>query len=95
MNTPSTSAACAREGLEGGPGRWRIWGGARYPWRLLTPLTWVEHYPEHEGEIGEYSLVKFTSWELENVCLCGPWRYRIGSPEWSSLEIRELDDQRG
>jgi hypothetical protein len=20
---------------------------------LPTPLTWIEHYPEHEGEIGE------------------------------------------
>jgi hypothetical protein len=24
---------------------------------LPSPLVWVEHYPEHEGEIGEYSLV--------------------------------------
>ena len=23
---------------------------------LPTPLTWIEHYPEHEGQIGEYSL---------------------------------------
>ena len=22
---------------------------------LPTPLTWIEHYPEHEGEIEEYS----------------------------------------
>jgi hypothetical protein len=27
---------------------------------LPTPLTWIEHYPEHEGETGEYSLVKFS-----------------------------------
>ncbi len=27
---------------------------------LPTPLTWIEHYPEHEGESGEYSLVRFT-----------------------------------
>jgi hypothetical protein len=38
-----------------------------YP--LSTPVVWVEHYPEHEGEIGEYSLVKFSSWELQEVCL--------------------------
>jgi hypothetical protein len=25
-------------------------------YRLPTPLVWVEHYPEHEGEIGEYLL---------------------------------------
>jgi hypothetical protein len=24
---------------------------------LPTPLVWVEHYPEHKGEIGEYSLL--------------------------------------
>ena len=29
---------------------------------LPTPLTWIEHYPEHEGEVGEYSLVRFSSW---------------------------------
>jgi hypothetical protein len=28
---------------------------------LRTPLIWVEHYPEHEGEVGEYSLVKFSN----------------------------------
>jgi hypothetical protein len=28
---------------------------------LATPLTWIEHYPEHEGEIGEYSLVRFSN----------------------------------
>ena len=36
---------------------------------LSTPLRWLEHYPEHEGEIGEYSLVKFSSWELREVRL--------------------------
>jgi hypothetical protein len=38
---------------------------------LHTPLVWVEHYPEHEGDIGEYSLVRFSSWELQEVCLGG------------------------
>jgi hypothetical protein len=38
---------------------------------LPTPLTWIEHYPEHEGEIGVYSLVRFSSWELTEVCLGG------------------------
>jgi hypothetical protein len=42
---------------------------------LPTPLMWVEHYPEHEGEIGEYSLVGFSSWQLEEVCLGGVRRY--------------------
>ena len=28
---------------------------------LTTPITWIEHYPEHEGEVGEYSLVAFSS----------------------------------
>jgi hypothetical protein len=30
---------------------------------LLTPLLWKEHYPEHEGKPGEYSLVTFSYWE--------------------------------
>jgi hypothetical protein len=42
---------------------------------LPTPLPWIEHYPEHEGEIGEYSLMTFSEWEpeweLEEVCLGG------------------------
>jgi len=58
---------------------------------LPTPLVWVEHYPEHEGEIGEYSLVRFSSWELEEVCLGGMWRYRIGSPWWAPLCPEEVD----
>lgn len=48
--------------------------------KLPSLLTWIEHYPEHEGEIGEYSLVRFSSWELTEVCLGGVRRYRIGSP---------------
>jgi hypothetical protein len=38
---------------------------------LPTPLTWIEHYPQHEGEIGEYSLIRFSDWELQEVCLGG------------------------
>jgi len=52
---------------------------------LPTPLTWIEHYPEHEGEIGEYSLVRFSSWKVEEVCMGGVWRPRIGSPRWWPL----------
>jgi hypothetical protein len=58
---------------------------------LPTPLTWIEHYPQHEGEIGEYSLVRFSSWELTEVCLGGVWRYRVGSPRWSPLRPEEVD----
>jgi hypothetical protein len=57
---------------------------------LPTPLTWVEHYPEHEGEIGEYSLVRFSSWDLTEVCLGGVWRIRLGSPRWSPLRLEEV-----
>ena len=57
---------------------------------LPTPLTWIEHYPEHEGEIGEWSLVRFSSWEAEEDCLGGAWRYRLGSPRWSSLRSEEV-----
>ena len=58
---------------------------------LPTPLIWVEHYPEHEGEIGEWSLVRFSSWEREEVRLGGAWRYRIGSPKWPPLCPEELE----
>jgi hypothetical protein len=58
---------------------------------LPTPLTWIEHYPEHEGEIGEYSLVRFSSWEPAKVCLGGVWRHRVGSPRWSPLRPEEVD----
>src|SRR5919107_4078633 len=58
---------------------------------LPTPLTWIEHYPEHEGEIGEYSLVMFSDWELDEVCLGGIWRLRIGVPSWSHLRPEEVE----
>jgi hypothetical protein len=59
--------------------------------KLPTPLTWIEHYPEHEGAIGEYSLVRFSGWELEEVCLGGIWRFRIGVPSWSHLRPEEVE----
>jgi hypothetical protein len=52
---------------------------------LGTPLTWIEHYPEHRGKHGEYSLVRFSSWERREVCLGEVWRRRVGSPRWSPL----------
>jgi hypothetical protein len=58
---------------------------------LSTPLTWIEHYPQHEGEIGEYSLVRFSSWELTEVCLGGVWRLLIGVPSWSHLRSEEVE----
>jgi hypothetical protein len=61
--------------------------------KLLTPLVWVEHYPEHEGEIGEYSVVRFSSWELKEVCLGGVWRYRVGTPSWSHLTPEAVDER--
>jgi hypothetical protein len=57
--------------------------------KLPTPLVWIEHYPEHEGEIGECSLVRFSSWEPTEVCLGSVWRHRIGSPAWSPLRPEE------
>lgn len=59
---------------------------------LPTPLVWVEHYPEHEGEIGEYSLVRFSSWKRREVCLGGVQRHRIGLPEWSPLSFRDVEN---
>jgi len=58
---------------------------------LPTPLMWIEHYPEHEEEIGEYSLVRFSRWRPEKVCLGGVWRPRIGSPRWSPLSPEEVN----
>ena len=57
---------------------------------LPTPLIWVEHYLEHKEEIGEYSLVRFSGWDLEEVCVGGAWRYRIGTPAWSRLSHKEV-----
>lgn len=56
---------------------------------LSTPLTWIEHYPEHEGRTGEWSLVRFSSWEAEDVLLGGVPRRRVGSPRWSPLAPEE------
>ena len=57
---------------------------------LPTPLAWIEHYPEHEGGPGEWSLVRFSSWEMEEVCLGGVWRHRVGSPCWLPLDAEEV-----
>lgn len=57
---------------------------------LPTPLTWIEHYPEHEGEMGEYSLVQFSDWTIREVCLGGAWRSRIGRPRWFYLTSRAV-----
>ena len=58
---------------------------------LPTPLVWIEHYPEHEGEIGEYSVVKFSDWQQVEACLGGVWRCRIGSPHWSTLDSDKVE----
>jgi hypothetical protein len=60
--------------------------------KLPTPLVWIEHYPEHKGKIGEYSLVRFSSWDPTEVCLGSVWRYRMGSPKWSHLPSDAVDD---
>lgn len=61
-------------------------------YELPTPLLWIEHYPEHEGEIEEYSLVGFSSWELEEILLGGVWRIRVGRPGWSHLDSKEVEN---
>ena len=62
---------------------------------LPAPLTWIEHYPEHVGEIGEWSLVSLFSWKIEEVHLGGTWRYRVGSPRWSHLSAEEAGELMG
>ncbi len=59
---------------------------------LPPPLTWIEHYPEHEGEVGEYSLVAFSSWKPEETLLGGVWRLRVGRPSWSHLDPEDVED---
>jgi hypothetical protein len=58
---------------------------------LTTLLTWIEYYPRHQRQPGEYSSVRFSSWERQEACLEGVWRYRVGSPRWSSLHPEEVD----
>jgi hypothetical protein len=58
---------------------------------LPTPLVWLEHYPEHEGRVGEWSRVGFSSWEVEEVSLGGVLRRRVGSPRWSQLSSEEAE----
>lgn len=62
---------------------------------LSTPLIWIQHYPEHEGEIGEYSSVVFSSWEIEETLLGGVWRLRVGRPRWSHLDSKEVENMIG
>ncbi|MDP9488529.1 MAG: hypothetical protein M3Q49_22550 [Actinomycetota bacterium] len=62
---------------------------------LPTPLVWLEHYPEHEGRVGEWSRVRFSSWEAEEVCLGGVRRRRLGSPRWSHLAPEEAEGLTG
>ena len=57
---------------------------------LPTPMIWIEHYPEHEEDLRQYSLVAFFDWKLQKVCLGGVWRYRVGSPRWMSLSTDEV-----
>ena len=33
---------------------------------LPVPVTWIEHYPEHGGEVAEWALVRFSSWETSS-----------------------------
>jgi hypothetical protein len=57
---------------------------------LATPLTWIEHFPEHRGKPSEYSLVTFSSWERREMHLGGVWRWRVGSPQWSPWHPLEV-----
>jgi hypothetical protein len=59
---------------------------------LDTPLTWIEHYPAHRGRLGEYSLVRFSSWERRRAHLGGVWRCRVGSPRWSPWCPEEVEE---
>jgi len=58
---------------------------------LPARLSWIEHYPDHYGRPDEYSLVRFSSGQREEVCIGGVWRYRIGSPTWSPQLPEEVE----
>ncbi len=47
---------------------------------LPAPLTWVEHYPEHRGRPGEWTVVSFFSRGMRDVCFGGVLRRRVGRP---------------
>jgi hypothetical protein len=59
---------------------------------LSTLLTWIEHYPEHSGAIGEWSLVTFSSREVTEKSLGGVRRRRVGTPSWSYLAPDEVTE---
>jgi hypothetical protein len=47
---------------------------------LPTPLSWVEHYPEHRGEPGEWSVISFSSWGVRGNCLGASCAAGWGAP---------------
>ncbi len=47
---------------------------------LSSPLVRMEHFPEHRGGPGEWSLVSRSSWEARDAYLEGMVRRRAGSP---------------
>jgi hypothetical protein len=57
---------------------------------LPTPLVWIEHYPEHEGGVGEYSLMTFSSWAVSEAVVGGTLRRRLGTPGWTHLDEKEV-----
>jgi len=59
---------------------------------LAIHLTWIEHYPEHLGEMSEWSLVEFSSWEIREVVLGGIGRPRIGTPRWSYVSTEQVGE---
>jgi len=55
-------------------------------------LSRRKHYPEHEGAIGEWSLIRFSSWEVSETTLEDTGRVRIGSSSWSHSPKEKLRD---
>jgi hypothetical protein len=56
---------------------------------LLTPLVWIEHWPEESTGRGEetFELVVFSSYEVtERAPYLGETRAWIGEPAWKPID---------
>ena len=62
------------------------------------PLVWIEHYERdpHDPMVNTgYSLVEFDSYSPHKVFRGGIERIKIGTPNWSHLELEQVEDLTG
>ena len=58
---------------------------------VLFPAALATDLIDGKSHGHAFALVRFSSWELTEVCLGGVWRYRVGSPRWSPLRPDEVE----